>query len=297
MGSCPALGLVSREPSTKKTSTVQIGLKQSSDISHFLAPNSTNAAIDLAKSKTSLPVLCDDIESSTQRNKLVMDSFNGATKTTIGRGKEEKLAGQILTFNIKPEEKIPEKIDEGRLFLQLYEQVSDTQCLEDIYDKKTAFKVAMNDPGLPRDFLAKVSRRFSQSQGQKSEFQIFHKTALLLLAQIKPDYDSRKLECYALTLAMFLIIEKEVQEANDEIVTKLLVDIFKDRENFIDSLRMEMDKVDLLMESMGSGRSVRHSNIENMVEVAVMPRVELESISWSSWIPSRGVKPWRSASM
>ena len=141
---------MSKEPSTKKTSTVQIGLKQSSDSSHFLAPNSTNAAIDLAKSKTSLPILCDDIESSAQRNKLVMDSFNGATKTTIGRGKEEKLAGQILTFNVKPQEKIPEKIDEGRLFLQLYEKQMETQCLEDIYDEKTAFKVAMNEPGTPR---------------------------------------------------------------------------------------------------------------------------------------------------
>ena len=279
MGSCPALGLVSREPSTKKTSTVQIGLKQSSDVSHFLAPNSTNAAIDLAKSKTSLPVLCDDIESPAQRNKLVMDSFNGATKTTIGRGKEEKLAGQILTFNIKPEEKIPEKIDEGRLFLQLYEKVNDSQCLEDIYDEKTAFKVAMNDAGLPRDFLAKVSSRFCQGPGLKSEFQICHKTALLLLAQIKPEYDNRKLECYALTLAMFLIIEKEVQEANNETVTQLFVDVFKDRENFMDSLRLEMDKVDILLESMGCARSSKPmpKPIENMGEVEVMPRVELES--------------------
>ena len=86
----------------------------------------------------------------------------------------------------------------------------ETQCLEDIYDEKTAFKVAMNEPGTPRDFLAKVACRFIQKTGQKSDFQNCHKTALLLLAQIKPDYDSRKLECYALTLVIFLIIEIEV---------------------------------------------------------------------------------------
>ena len=50
-----------------------------------------------------------------------MDCFNGVTKTTFGQGKEEKLVGQILTFNIKEGEKIPEKIDEGRLLLQLYQ--------------------------------------------------------------------------------------------------------------------------------------------------------------------------------
>ena len=279
VGSCPALGLLSREPSTKKTSTVQIGLKQSSDASHFLAPNSSNAAIDLAKSKTSLPVLCDDIESQAQRNKLIMDSFNGATKTTIGRGKEDKLAGQILTFNIKPEERIPEKIDEGRLFLQLYEKQMDVQSLEDIYDEKTAFKAAMNDPGVPRDFLAKVACRFIQKPGQKSEFQIHHKTALLLLAQVKPDYDSRKLECYALPLAMFLLLEKEVLEKEDETVTRLFVEAFKDRDCVIDGLRIEMDKVDLLMESMGRHRGVLPSYSDLLDDCVVdveMSRAELE---------------------
>ena len=41
-------------------------------------------------------------ESPATRNKI--NSFNGVAKTTIGRGKEEKLAGQILTFTIKESE-------------------------------------------------------------------------------------------------------------------------------------------------------------------------------------------------
>ena len=49
-------------------------MKQVSDSSHAVAPNSTIQSIDLAKSKTSLPLLCDDMEAPGQRNKLVMET-------------------------------------------------------------------------------------------------------------------------------------------------------------------------------------------------------------------------------
>ena len=83
-------------------------------------------------------------------------------KSTIGRGKEEKLAGQILTFNIKEGEKIPKKIDEGRLLLQLYHKQPATLSVDDAYEEKTALKLAMAESGLPRDFLARLQLRKSQ---------------------------------------------------------------------------------------------------------------------------------------
>ena len=49
-------------------------MKQTSDLSHALAPNSTIQSIDLAKSKTSLALLSDDMEVPAQRNKLVMET-------------------------------------------------------------------------------------------------------------------------------------------------------------------------------------------------------------------------------
>ena len=91
-GSCPALGLASKEPSTKKTSTVLIAMKQTSDASHAVAPNSTIQSIDLAKSQTSLALFCDDIESAAQRNKLVMET--GLKKESTVRC---KLFGKIET--------------------------------------------------------------------------------------------------------------------------------------------------------------------------------------------------------
>ena len=175
-------------------------------------------------------------------------------KTTIGRGKEEKLAGQILTFNIKDGEKIPEKIDEGRLLLQLYHKQPATLSVEDAYEEKTALKLAMAESGSPRDFLARLGCRFQQMPGRKSEFQRCHKRALLHLAQVKPSYDNRKLECYALPLAMYFLIEEMVAEEDDEAAKRLLVEAFKDTEGVIQGLVAEMDKVDELMESMGSSR-------------------------------------------
>ena len=51
-----------------------VAMKQTSDLSHALAPNSTIQSIDLAKSKTSLALLSDDMEVPAQRNKLVMET-------------------------------------------------------------------------------------------------------------------------------------------------------------------------------------------------------------------------------
>ena len=113
----------------------------------------------------------------------------------------------------------------------------------------------MAESGLPRDFLARLGCRFQQMPGRKSEFQRCHKRALLHLAQVKPSYDVRKLECYALPLAMYFLIEEMVAEEEDETAKRLLVEAFKDTEGVIQALVSEMDKVDELMEMMGSSRA------------------------------------------
>ena len=108
-----------------------------------------------------------------------MDSFNGVAKTTIGRGKEERLAGQILTWNIKEGESIPEKIDEGRFLTHVYEKVPETITVDESHEQKIAFNWTMAESELPRDFLAKFGCRFQQKPGMNLEFQRSHKKALL----------------------------------------------------------------------------------------------------------------------
>ena len=75
--------LGSSEPSTMKTSTLQLCLKNSSDPEMFLAPGSSQASVDLIKSLSSHTVLMDDIEDLRVRHKIIMDGYNGAGKNTI----------------------------------------------------------------------------------------------------------------------------------------------------------------------------------------------------------------------
>ena len=117
-------------------------------------------------------------------------------------------------------------------------------------------KLAMAESGLPRDFLARLGCRFQQMPGRKSEFQRCHKRALLHLAQVKPSYDVRKLECYALPLAMYFLIEEMVAEEEDETAKRLLVEAVKDTEGVIQALVSEMDKVDELTVTTGSSTHV-----------------------------------------
>ena len=60
------------------------------------------------------------------------------------------------------------------------------------------------DSELPRDFLARLG--CSRNQEWSREFQRCHKKTLLHLAQAKPEYDKKKLECYALPLAISIAL-------------------------------------------------------------------------------------------
>ena len=96
IGACPTLMLGSSEPSTMKTSTLQLCLKNSSDPEMFLAPGSSQASVDLIKSLSSHTVLMDDIEDLRVRHKIIMDGYNGAGKNTIERGEEFKIITMFL---------------------------------------------------------------------------------------------------------------------------------------------------------------------------------------------------------
>ena len=132
-GGCPALIIGSYETSTAKTLTTKLVLKTVSDSSHFLAQSSSEQSKNSLKANTSPPFAIDDIESITIEHKIILNSFNGATKTTIGQGKEKPLAGLILSKNYKDNEIMEEKDDEGWTFVQIYDKrINDD--IEDAYE-------------------------------------------------------------------------------------------------------------------------------------------------------------------
>ena len=247
-GGCPALVIGSYETSTAKTLTTKLVLKTVSDSSHFLAQSSSEQSVNSLKSKTSLPFAIDDIETKAVEHKIILSSFNGATKTTIGRGREKPLAGLILSKNFKENEVMEEKDDEGRTFVQIYDKkiVAD---IEDAYEAEAEHADAMDDNVLCRDFFAKMSSKFLKNRGEKSVFQEKHQAACGILAELKPGYGNRKIKCYALVLCSFLLIEEEVEEIASKEIQRMFVEVYKDRATFIKTIIQCFDKTDKLLEN------------------------------------------------
>ena len=96
-----------------------------------------------------------------------MSSFNGATKTTIGRGKEKPLAGLIVIIskNFKENEMMEEKGDEGRTFVQIFDKRIDGD-IDEAYEAEAEHADVMDDNLLCRDFLAKMASKFLKIRGR-----------------------------------------------------------------------------------------------------------------------------------
>ena len=217
-----------------------------SHCSHFLAQSSSEQSV--MKSRTSLPFAIDDIETKAVEHKIILSSFNGATKTTIGRGREKPLAGLILSKNFKENEVMEEKDDEGRTFVQIYDKKVDAD-IEDAYDAEAEHADAMDDNVLCRDFFAKMTSKFLKNKVGKSIFQEKHQAACGILAEMKPGYGNRKIKCYALAICAFLIIEEEVEELGNKEIQQMFVEVYKDRATFIENIIKSYDKTDALLEN------------------------------------------------
>ena len=75
-----------------------------------------------------------------------------------------------------------------------------------------------------------------------------HKTACDLLAEARPDYGDRRLGSQAIPLAIFLLIEEDVEETDDEAVKALFVEAFGDRQTFFNVCVKELEKSEAIIE-------------------------------------------------
>lgn len=260
-GGCPALVIGSYETSTAKTVTTKLALKTVSVASHFLAQSSSEQSLNSLKAKTSLPFAIDDIENKGIEHKIILSNFNGATKTTIGRGRERPIAGLLLSKNFKENEIMEEKDDEGRAFIQIYDKRIE-EDVEEAYDAEAEHSDVMEDNVLCRNFLAKMTAKFLKNRGEKSKFQEKHQAACGILSEKKTEYGNRKLKCYAMALCSFLLIEEEVEELGDKDIEKMFVEVYKDRTTFIDNLLWCFEKTDRLVENHVKRKLVNHDSLD-----------------------------------
>ena len=160
-GECPALMLASNEPESQKTTLSLLGLKAIGDRSNFCGSDSTTEAIDERRCSNPFPFVLDDSERSRAEHKMLVGSLNAASKNTVSKGAQEKIAGLIITKNLKQEEKWEQKVLTGRLVWLLMSPASIhfDQDMEDNYDNVAEHVLAMRSSEMPRDFLARLTRK------------------------------------------------------------------------------------------------------------------------------------------
>ena len=167
--------LASTEPESQKTTLSLLGLKAIGDKSNFCGSDSTTEAVDERRCSNPFPFVLDDSERSRAEHKMLVGSLNAASKNTVSKGCQEKIAGLIITKNLKHQEKWEQKVLTGRLCWLLMSPASIhfDQDMEDNYDSVAEHILAMRSSDMPRDFLARLTRWFIPAgPGLMSPYQV-----------------------------------------------------------------------------------------------------------------------------
>ena len=75
-----------------------------------------------------------------------------------------------------------------------------------------------------------------------------HRDACDLLAEVRPEYGDRRLGSQAIPYAIFQLIEKDVEEENNEEAKALFVEGFGDREAFFNVCVNELEKAEAIID-------------------------------------------------
>ena len=285
IGGCPGLILGSFEPETLKSTTALIGLKMAGDPSNFLECSSSKESIELRQTSTTLTTFLDDGNRPQVLEDILVGSFQGASKSTIARGATEKLGGFATTKNFKQRESINPKVIEGRAILLVMEKLrqvdKSVSSVRENYSMKVKHTNAMTSTHLPRDYCALFKRHFlyESDKDVETEYQNIHLAACELLAEKKSEYDPRRLEALAHPLAFVMLLQKDVEDEGCDTTTRLFIDAFKDRKNFLDEYVKELDKADDVIEEMSKTYRTKNINIdENEDEEGVVEEEGNEDI-------------------
>ena len=189
---CPTLSNASKETSTDKTTTNKLALTIYSDPAYFLDQKSSEGSYLKLKSKTSTPIVLDDVESAALKHRINLNNYNAGNKMTLERGSEKPMAGVITSENLKSEEQIPEKDDEGRkMFIIFDKRIVDD--IEDAFEAEAEHIQKMADPTLCRNFLAEMAEYFlPEPEKVMTTFQEKLQAALIELLKPSLNMDTGK---------------------------------------------------------------------------------------------------------
>ena len=146
------------------------------------------------------------------------------------------------------------QVIEGRLIWFLMGKVvfHENQDLEENLLAQQRHRIKMMDNDLCTDLLVRMGRNFIVEEGDEfSSFQDLHRESCMLLQIHKKQYRKRKLKSCALVLAIFMMIEREVEESKDETAKRMFVEVFGDREFLLESFLRKLAKTYEVEKEMG----------------------------------------------
>ena len=93
--------------------------------------------------------------------------------------------------------------------------------------------------------------------------QDFHKEGSIILKSRFPAWGPRKVKSNAHFYAAFRMIEEEVKETGDSVIEQLFVEIFKDKESFVETMIVNLKKIEEVELEMTGGVKRRIDDLED----------------------------------
>ena len=167
----------------------------------------------------------------------------------------EKVGGVCKTENLTTKKVMNPKIVEGReIIIHMMKNMREASAKmthSERYDARRIHLKAMSQMTLPRDYMAAFTGKHFTYESVNEEVISFvhaHKVACDLLSEVRPGYGDRRLGSQAIPLAVYLLIEKDVEENDSEDIKALFVEAFGDKERFFNVCVRELEKAEIIIE-------------------------------------------------
>ena len=153
-----------------------------------------------------------------------------------------------MNKNLKKGMKVHEKVSAGgrrQLFVPMKSVMLEEEEAGETVRSKLAFVKALRGKDKPRGFLAKMGgTHFFERNGEESNFEKDFLEASIKLSERKPNYGKRKLLNSSLLYTMFMLVKREYEESDDEVVKEMWREIFCSEHAFFEWVIAELDRSD-----------------------------------------------------
>ena len=192
------------------------------------------------------------------------------------------IGGLIVNKNLKRGMKVHEKVSAGgrrQLFVPIKSVMLEEEEAGETVRSKLAFVKALRGKDKPRGFLAKLGGQFFGTEEEESNFEKDFLEASIKLSERKPNYGKRKLLNSSLLFTMFLLVKREYEESDDEVVKEMWREIFCSENAFFEWVIAELDRADeveeLLAEDVAKqGSTAKKKRKDDGVEGELEDNVE-----------------------